>query len=296
MPAPSYRDTFLSALLGVAILTVGIGRTSAEEGAPATDPTVREPSAAQMKAMHRRAASLAVRRGKENAQPVGLVDAALLRYSSPGGDTGTTDGSIWAWGKGGRPAALAAVFFHRLEGGDEKWSCELLSLSDEPVSVHAAGWKWTPARSELRWQTVPDAPAVAESDAQRTRQMKDLARRFSASATYHKDRTDQLRLMIRAIHRYADPDNGLIDGAVYAFASGTNPEALLLLEARASGGERPAWHFSFARMGAGAVEARLDDKVVWECPAIKAWDSREPYFSVFGSDADVFGATGDRGE
>ena len=243
-----------------------------------------------MKAMQRRAASLEVHSGKKDQQQVELVEAALLRYSSPGGDTATTDGSIWAWGASGRPTALAAIFFQRLQGGDEKWSCELLSLSDEPVSAQTgAGWKWATARSELRWQPVPGAPAVAESAAERGRQMKDLARRFTASASYHQGRTDQLRLMIRAIHRYADPDNGLIDGAIYAFASGTNPEALLLLEARSSGGGRTAWHFGFTRMGAGAGEARLDDKVVWECPAIKAWESRAPYFSVFGPDAVVFG-------
>ena len=75
-----------------------------------------------------------------------------------------------------------------------------------------------------------------------------------------------------------------------------NPEALLLLEASSIGGGRTVWHFAFARMGAAKGEARLDDKVVWECAAIKAWDRREPYFSVFGPDADVFGATGDSGE
>jgi len=292
----AYRNKFLSVLLRVGMLTGSISCASAEEGAPSTDRSAQEASAAQMKAMQRRAASLDVRRGKEEPQRIELVEAALLRYSSPGGDTGTADGSIWAWGKRGRPAALTAVFFQRLAGGNEKWSCELLSLSEGPVAVEsAAGWKWTPARSELRWHPVSGAPAVAENEAERGRQMKDLARRFTASATYHEGRTDQLRLMIRAIHRYADPDNGLIDGAIYAFASGTNPEALLLLEARSSGG-RAAWHFSFARMGAGTGEARLDDKIVWECPAIKAWESSGPYFSVFGPDSAVFGAVPNGGE
>ena len=96
--------------------------------------------------------------------------------------------------------------------------------------------------------------------------------------------------MIRALHRYADPEKGLIDGAIYAFAAGTNPEALLLLEARADDSGRGKWSFGVARMGAASCQAKLDDKVVWECPPIDVWDSREPYYSMFGTDATVFGS------
>jgi hypothetical protein len=125
--------------------------------------------------------------------------------------------------------------------------------------------------------------------------MKELARRFAVSATYREGLTEQLRLMVRPLHRYADREDDLADGAIHAFASGTNPEALLLLEARSDASVRgdargrTVWHFGFARMGAGACQAKLDDRVVWECAAIKAWDNRQPYFSRFGRDADVFG-------
>jgi hypothetical protein len=84
--------------------------------------------------------------------------------------------------------------------GEEKWSCELLSLSEEPVGVQAKpGWKWTAASSEIRFLAVPDAPAVAENEAGRSRAMKELARRFTASETFDKGNTDQLRLMIRSL-------------------------------------------------------------------------------------------------
>jgi hypothetical protein len=242
-----------------------------------------------MKAMQRRAASLRVWKGTDDAKAAALIDAALLRYNSPG--AGTTDGSLWAWGKTGRPVALAAVFFEQRPKEEEKWSCELLSLSSGPVGAQSAtGWKWTPAKSDLRFVPVPEAPAVAEKEADRSRQMKDLARRFAVSATYREGLTEQLRLLVRSLHRYTDREDDLLDGTIYAFASGTNPEALLLLEARGDATGRRVWHFGFARMGAGTCKAKLNDQVVWECSAIKAWDNREPYFSMFGRDAAVFGA------
>jgi hypothetical protein len=186
---------------------------------------------------------------------------------------------------------LAAVFYEHRPKAGEKWSCELLSLSSGPVGVQSvAGWKWTPAKSDLRFLPVPEAPAVAEKSADRSRQMKELARRFAVSATYREGLTEQLRLMVRALHRYDDREDDLVDGAIHAFTSGTNPEVLLLLEARPDSSRRTVWHFAFARMGAGACQAKLNDRVVWECPAIKAWDNREPYFSRFGGDSAVFGA------
>jgi hypothetical protein len=267
------------------------GRSSAKEDSKQENVAQPE-SIAQMKAMQRRAASLKVWKGTDKTT-VELSGAALLRYSSPG--AGTTDGSLWAWGKAGRPVALGAVFFEQRPKQDEKWSCELLSLTNGPVGAQStAGWKWAAEASDLRFSPIPDAPAVAEKDTDRARQMKELARRFAVSATYREGMTEQLRLMVRALHRYSDREDGLLDGVIHAFASGTNPEALLLLEARSVEGgpdasRRMAWHFGFARMGAGKCQAKLDDRVVWDCPAIKMWNNREPYFSTYGPSADVFG-------
>jgi hypothetical protein len=244
-------------------------------------------SAAQLQRMQQRVTSLRLQRG---AQPVEVVETAILRYSSPGGIDTTTDGAVWVWGRTGRPAALSAIFFEQLPTGEEKWSCELTALADEPlVLVAKPGWKWTPLKSELRWTPFPGAAAVGETANQRTRQLKDLAREFSASETFDASHTDQLRLLIQPLHRYTDPAQDVLDGALFGFAAGTNPEAMLLLEARRDARGMAAWHFAFARMGAASAQARLHDKVVWECPAIHEWRDREPYFSNFGKDAAVFG-------
>ena len=54
----------------------------------------------------------------------------------------------------------------------------------------------------------------------------------------------------------------MLDGAVFAFVQGTDPETLLLIEAfkKGSGFE---WQFAFARRTSGELEGRHKDVIVW---------------------------------
>lgn len=243
--------------------------------------------------MRRRAQSLVLQ------TPVGagrdgvpLQDEPLLHYSDPGGIT--TDATIWAWGKSGRPLALAAIFYEKLSPDTEKWSCELTTLADDTLRVKSkTGWQWRPSKSDITLQPAPGGPVPAETPRRRARQMNEIARRFSVSETFSAERTDQLRLMPRALYRYADTEHGLIDGALYAFANGTNPEVLLVIEAR-SRRDGAIWQYGFARLGAAQLQAMLDDKLVWQRPGVVRWDADEPYYSVFGPDGEVFPSTLDR--
>jgi hypothetical protein len=101
--------------------------------------------------------------------------------------------------------------------------------------------------------------------------MKALADRFAVTMTGWKaDKSDreELRLLPKLLYRYepsgaAGPDAGWIDGGVFAFVQGTDPEAVLMLEA--SRAKRPFyWQYAFARATSGGLEARLDKTVVWE--------------------------------
>lgn len=241
--------------------------------------------------MRRRALSLTMRTGGESETvAVPLQAEPLLHYSDPGGIT--TDATIWAWGKTGRPLALCAIFYERKSAREEKWSCELTALADERQMVEAtSGWKWTPVKSDVEFLPVPGAPAPSETARLRRRQMNEIAASFIVSETFNAERTDQLRLMPRSLYRYSDADHGLIDGALYAFANGTNPEALLIVECRSSDASAAAWKYGFARLGAAQLQAKLDETVVWQRPGVVRWDPREPYYSRFGPDGAVFPTT-----
>jgi hypothetical protein len=245
-------------------------------------------SAERLATMRKRVESLKLKSFKDGAE-IARIDRPILRYSDAGGIT--TDATIWAWGKEGRPAALATIFFLQEDDGRTKWSCELLSLADEPlILTGSAGWSWSPQQAGLRWQPLT-GPAPADDEKSRARQMKDLAGDFAASETFSPTQTTQLRLMIRPLHSYADEKRGIVDGSLFAFATGTNPEVMLIVECRKADDGSLAWYFAGARMGAAQAELRHNDKVVWSCKGIDNWDRKSAYYSHFGSDAYVFNVT-----
>ena len=100
--------------------------------------------------------------------------------------------------------------------------------------------------------------------------MKVLANRFQVTMTGWKpDRSDreELRLLPKLLYRAelsepSGPDPGWIDGGVFAFVQGTDPEAILVLEAVRQNGH-PRWQYAFARATSAGLEARLDKTVVW---------------------------------
>jgi hypothetical protein len=75
---------------------------------------------------------------------------------------------------------------------------------------------------------------------------------------------EEFRLMPQPLYRFSAEKDGIVDGAVFAFAQANDPEMLLLLELATpvSGGE-PAWRYSLARMSAVRMKARLDDQEIW---------------------------------
>jgi len=83
--------------------------------------------------------------------------------------------------------------------------------------------------------------------------------------------------MPQAIHRYADPDHGLEDGAVFGFGSGTNPACLLVIESNSDDRLSRSWHYGFVGMSAESLRAHFDDYEVWFFPvagkigAIDSW-------------------------
>jgi hypothetical protein len=172
------------------------------------------------------------------------------------------------WASKGRPEASASVY---------PWAGhiahELVSLSRDARLVARDGDEviWAPQAPGVAFRELAGVPAPAETPAARLRQMRDLADRFKVTMTGWKpSKTDreELRLLPKPLYRYepgeaTEGDRGWIDGGVFAFVQGTDPEAVLLLEAVRQGG-RPRWQYAFARATAAGLEARLDRALVWE--------------------------------
>ena len=79
--------------------------------------------------------------------------------------------------------------------------------------------------------------------------------------------------MPQPVYRYEEPDEN-IDGGLFVFAQGTNPEAVLLLEARRDS-EKAGWRYGFAQTTIYELSAHLDGEegpVVWTKPRYKFFD------------------------
>jgi hypothetical protein len=113
--------------------------------------------------------------------------------------------------------------------------------------------------------------------------MKSLAEQFQALMLGWdlKDGSrEELRLLPRPLYRYeASKEKDAQDGAVFAFVTGTDPEALLLLET--TKGAEPSWQFAFVRRTTAALEGRHGEKVVWTAdPRPDGSDPEKPHFAL----------------
>ncbi|MBI3862264.1 MAG: hypothetical protein HY290_10250 [Planctomycetia bacterium] len=96
--------------------------------------------------------------------------------------------------------------------------------------------------------------------------MRDLAGRFSAVVHLPPDETTitELRLMSRPVYRYKQETPDALDGALFSFVEATDPEALLLLEARRGKAKGEfEWRYTLARVTSVRLIVRLDGKECW---------------------------------
>jgi hypothetical protein len=69
--------------------------------------------------------------------------------------------------------------------------------------------------------------------------------------------------MPRPFDRYAEPAAGLLDGVLFGFATGTNPDIFLVIEAWTGAGSSPSFRYGLARNGGGNFGVKLDGNEVW---------------------------------
>jgi hypothetical protein len=174
------------------------------------------------------------------------------------------------WPHKGRPVAMASIY-----PWQGKMSHEFDSLSREAKVIARDKDQviWAPRTAGVEFKDVPDAPRPAKTHAERLRQMKAIAERFKATMTgWQGDDTDreELRLLPRALYRYdlknaKEPDPELLDGALFAYVLGTDPEVVLVLEALGTA-DKSAWQYALVRATSGGLEVKLGHEVVWTAP------------------------------
>ena len=189
------------------------------------------------------------------------------------------------WPHNGRPIAIASIYpwegkmcheFDSLSRGTK-----MLALDkDRPI--------WSPETAGVEFKEVPKSPKPGKTGPERLRQMKAIAEGFKGTMTgWSADNSDQeaLRLLPRPLYRYdftnaKEPDPKLLDGALFAYVQGTDPEIVLILEAIGTA-EKAEWQCAFARATSGGLEVKRGDELVWSAkkhPANR--DPKLPHYTM----------------
>lgn len=186
--------------------------------------------------------------------------SSVLRWTNDVRDSHSVGGLV-LWVDSGRPVAAIATYV---------WNGKLMhefdSLSREEFSVKDESTVVWESKKGLAFSPFPNAPDVEPSEGSRLRQMKSMASHFSVTMLgWRRDLSDKelLRRMPRELYRYKPQTANCVDGALFTFALGTDPEAILSIEAIKLN-DRTEWQYAFVRQTSGGLEARLGDQIVWQ--------------------------------
>jgi hypothetical protein len=195
-----------------------------------------------------------------------FVPKPLLRYSDPtrGGikteaaNNVLLDAGVWRLGSEGRPTALVTVEIYQFPDRSRVLSIEFLSMTDAKFSLKhkTENVFWNATASGLSLKELPDAPKPAATPGGRLTQMRQLVRRFGAKERFNNE-SIECRILAQPIDRYESAADKIVDGAIFAFANGTNPEIGIVFE---SNSER--WLYGIIRLTAAESSVTLDGQQV----------------------------------
>jgi hypothetical protein len=160
---------------------------------------------------------------------------------------------------------------------------EFHSLAEMPLSAKFHGEPaWSALESGVKFIDVPDAPPPAASQPQRQLQMRALAKEFAGLGKFGASPSDvSLRLLPQPLYRYEAPQEGVLAGGLFAFVRATDPEILLVIEARGTATEA-RWQFAAARMhSTAALRLEHDEKRVWQAESLSVEEIFQKHTSPY---------------
>ena len=209
--------------------------------------------------------------------PYLFQEAPLFRWQNP---ISGADGAIFVWTSGGRPMVLCKTHVNDKTRG---YIHSTVSIARERFVLKRDGaTQWTTPEPGVSFQTVSDAAAPANTENARLVQMRGIARRYRMLSVWGQEESGEwdLRLLPTPMMRYASPEAGVIDGALFGYAQGTNPEALVLVEAiRTEQGTE--WQSAPARLSGYAIRGWFDGKQVLDTQRIQVTRDNETFRHVY---------------
>jgi hypothetical protein len=201
----------------------------------------------------------------------------VLRWTNPA--AGRVYGNTYVWLDKGRPVAVGCLFRNF-----EPWNtfnAELSALAGTKLAAERDGKvMWRP-NGAWKWRALPGAPAPSATPAQRLIQMRALAGEFTVEVldTRNNPKGDEQtpRLLPKPLVRYDAAKTKTLDGGLFAFVLGTDPELMVLIECDTAA-EKPEWRFGVARMNRDAVRLKRKGETVWEVASFREHKLEDPYY------------------
>jgi hypothetical protein len=201
----------------------------------------------------------------------------VLRWTNPA--VGRLYGNTYVWLHKGRPAAVGSLFRNF-----EPWNTfngELTALTGKQLIAERGGNViWQP-EGQWKWLAIPGAPVPRLTISQRLVQMRALIAEFEVEVldTRNNRRGDEQtpRLLPRPLYRYDVAQTKALDGGLFTFVLGTDPELMVLLECDTVG-SKPEWRFGVARMNRDAIRLKHKGKMVWEAESFRKHKPEDPYY------------------
>ena len=208
-------------------------------------------------------------RDEKHSQQLELAAKPVFNWTNVVGEH-TQFGHLFVWTYAGRPEVIGTIFSTRAsQPGKRILIHEFHTLSTArlfPVTPESSRYQWNPERG-ITLVTCDEAPRVADSASQRLTQIRNIARSFAAESRTRDGQTWELRLLPTPLLRYEAPQAQILDGALFAMVSsaGTDPEVLLLIEARHPADDEKSWqwHAAAVRFSDKDLAVKRNDKLLW---------------------------------
>src|SRR5206468_3888332 len=148
-----------------------------------------------------------------------------------------------------------------------RWAFAVCNTSGRKLRAKRAGqpwWRENDSAAELK--DIPGAPPPSSEVAQRQRQLKQLAQKFTGHQFWDPDNTRyELRRLEHPLYTYRDEAGGLLEGALYTLANGTNPEIMLFVEAGVDpkDNRKAVWRYTVGRLAHAELHLQYEGKEVF---------------------------------
>lgn len=185
----------------------------------------------------------------------------LLNWTNPSNHQGL----VFYWTLDGRPEVIGSLFKYTPNNSPrEKHAFH--SLSELPLTAELGGMKvWAPTEPGLSW-FEPKVPAATLESASLASQMRYVSRLYKVNMTQKDGTVAELRLLPTPLLEYSAPSKKILQGAIFAYATATDPDAMLVVEFLEDGGKKRI-RSSFAR--SHYLELRAVDSngaEIWSVP------------------------------